>query len=62
MTAEQLSTVRPSTFSTIRTECLSEYLAALPPSSKPFDVCSQQLCVNGPGANQKPTRAPSTLA
>lgn len=61
MMAEQLSTVSLSTFSTIRTEWLSEYLAPLLPSSKPFDVCSQQLCINGPGASQKPTRAPYTL-
>lgn len=62
MMAEQLTTVRLSTFSTIRTEWLSEYLALLLPSSKPFDVCSQQLCINGPRANQKPTRTPYTLA
>ncbi len=60
--AEQLTTVRLSAFSTIRTEWLLEYLALLLPSSKPFDVCSQQLCINGLGANQKPTRPPYTLA
>lgn len=62
MMAKQLTTVCLSTFSTIRTGWLSEYLALLLPSSKTFDVCSQQLCINGPGANQKPTRAPYTLA
>lgn len=36
------------TFSTNRTEGLSEHLALLLPSSKTFDVCSQQLCINGP--------------
>lgn len=57
MMAEQLTTVPLSTFSTIRTEWLSEYLAAFLPCSWLFDVCSQQLCINGPVANQKPTRA-----
>lgn len=61
MMAEQLRTVRLFKFSTIRNEWLSEYLAPLLPSPKPFDVCSQQLCIDVPGANQKPTGSPYTL-
>lgn len=48
-----------STLSTIRTERLLEYLALLLPSSKNFDVYSQQLCISGLGANQKPAKSPS---
>lgn len=60
--AKQLTSVRPSTFSTFRNELLSEYLAPSPSSSKSFDVRGQQLCISGQPANQKPARAPYTLA
>lgn len=58
----QLNTARLFKFSTIRNEVLSECSAPFLSFSKPFDVSSQQLCVSGQGASQKPTRAPYTLA
>lgn len=60
--AQQLTSVRASTFSTFKNGLLSEYLAPSLLSSKSFDVRGQQLCISGQAANQKPARAPYTLA